>query len=190
MAPGNSRYRMDRQGAMSVADAAAQLGMSTLRLRAHLHAGHLDAYRDNRGQWRVHLDGRALPALPESPDERRINELLVEELLELREAQAAQEETIGRLTALAQRQQELLARAVDQAEAAETGPALERALRLAEQAVSRAEAETARAEGRIRARDALLERALRLLEGLVREVESPRPERGLLDRLLRRGSEG
>ncbi|HET9018550.1 MAG TPA: hypothetical protein VFN46_03130 [Acetobacteraceae bacterium] len=183
---------MDRQSAMSVAEAAAQLGMSTLRLRAHLHAGHLDAYRDNRGQWRVHLDGRALPALPEAPDERRINELLVEELLELREAQAAQEETIGRLTALAQRQQELLARAVERAEAndAAAGPALERALRLAEQAVSRAEAETARAEGRIRARDALLERALRLLEGLVREVESPRPERGLLDRLLRRGSEG
>ena len=175
---------MDGRDAVSVAEAAAQLGLSTLKVRAHLHAGHLAGFRDNRGHWRVRLDGAALPPLQGAADERQINDLLLEELLELRDQHAAQEEAIGRLASLVERQQGLLEREVAEREADRGDalqPALTRALAVAEQALTRAEAEKARAEQRIQARDELLERALGLMENMLREAEAPRHERRGLD---------
>ena len=181
---------MDGADAMSVAEAAARLGLSTLKVRAHLHAGHLAGFRNNRGHWRVRLDGAALPPLQGEADERQINELMLEELLELRDQHAAQEETISRLTALVERQQALLEKSLAERESRHQEglqPALTRALEVAEKAVARAEAEKARAEQRIRARDELLERALGLMENMLRAAEAPRSERRGFDWLLRRG---
>lgn len=182
---------MDGADTVSVAEAAARLGLSTLKVRAHLHAGHLSGFRDNRGHWHVRLDVAALPTLTGAADDRQIIDLLLEEVLELRDQSAGQEETIARLAALVEKQQAMLERALAAREAARPDdalqPALTRALALAEQALTRAEAERARAEQRIRARDVLLERALGLMESMLREAEAPKGERRGFDWLKWRG---
>ena len=187
---------MNGQSAVSVAEAAAGLGVSTLRVRAHLRAGTLAGYRDNHGHWRVRLDGAALPALAGTADEAAITELLIEELLELRDAQAETAETAARLRQVIERQQDLLDRALTLHEAGKPASdeaplaTLDRAVGLAERAVLRAEADSAQAVQKLRARDELLDRALNLLESGLRAAPARRGLHPLLRAaasLLRRG---
>src|SRR5918997_3080596 len=49
---------------LSIADAAARLGISTDTVRRKLKRGQLRAQRDNHGQWWVEVSGEAKPAEP------------------------------------------------------------------------------------------------------------------------------
>ena len=61
---GDSPSMTDATARLSVADAAARLGVSTDTVRRKLKRGHLRATRDNHGQWWIELPADAAPAAP------------------------------------------------------------------------------------------------------------------------------
>ncbi|HEY5208202.1 MAG TPA: hypothetical protein VIJ42_02035 [Stellaceae bacterium] len=155
---------------IGVAEAAARLGISTLRVRHRLRTGALKGFRDNRGHWQVRIDGGE-PAGGDQPLNRdALADMLVEELLEAKDRIDDQDVAIKRLHALVARQQDLLDRTVARLEVTARPPTggdggklkqtLDRALAMLEAAFTRQEELTARAE-RFRA---MMDRSLALLE--------------------------
>lgn len=133
-----------REGALPIAEAARRLGVSTLRVRQYVAEGRLDAIRDNRGRLRVDLG----PHGPRPPRSAAVSpvELLMEELIDLREDSAEREVQVERLEGLVGELSGLLGRALDALAAAKDEAAEDRAqaLALGEQ-TSRALALAARA---------------------------------------------
>jgi hypothetical protein len=157
--------------AVGVAEAAARLGISTLRVRHRLRTGSLKGFRDNRGHWQVRVDGPNMPGNEQPLDRDALIDMLVEELLEAKDRADEQAGAIKRLHAIIVRQQELLDRAVARLEAPSAGQAdprsadkltkaLDRALAMLETSLARQEELTVRAD-RFRA---MMERSLALLE--------------------------
>jgi hypothetical protein len=118
--------------------------VSTLRVRQYVAEGRLDAIRDNRGRLRVDLG----PHGPRPPRSAAVSpvELLMEELIDLREDSAEREVQVERLEGLVGELSGLLGRALDALAAAKDEAAEDRAqaLALGEQ-TSRALALAARA---------------------------------------------
>jgi hypothetical protein len=137
-----------REGALPIAEAARRLGFSTLRVRQYVAEGRLDAIRDNRGRLRVELG----PEGPRPPRTTAVSpaELLMEELLDLREDSAEREVQVERLERLVQELSGLLGHALDaladakdeaaenRARAAALGEQTTRALALAARAMDAA----------------------------------------------------
>lgn len=101
---------------LSVSEAAERLGISTVRVRQYVRAGQLRGFRDNRGHWRIvpPLQSRERLAADAGAElsESDAVDLLVDEILELRDIAGEREERLTRLDALAGRQQSALDRAV------------------------------------------------------------------------------
>jgi len=101
---------------LSVREAAERLGISTVRVRQYVRAGQLQGFRDNRGHWRVvpplstreQLAAAAGSELSESD----AVDLLVDEILELRDSLGEREDRLARLVTLVERQQTALDRSV------------------------------------------------------------------------------
>ena len=114
------------EGALTVAAAARRLGVSTLRIRQFVAEGRLAAMRDNRGRLRVRIgpEGVRPPAegAAASPAD-----LLMDELLEMREDGAERDAQLERLQRLVGEMSGLLGRALDALEQAKAGAAEERA---------------------------------------------------------------
>jgi excisionase family DNA binding protein len=137
-----------REGALPIAEAARRLGVSTLRVRQYVAEGRLDAIRDNRGRLRVELG----PDGPRPPRGAAVSpvELLMEELIDLREDSAEREVQVERLERLVGELSGLLGRALDalatakdeaaedRAHAAAVGEQTRRALALAARAMDAA----------------------------------------------------
>lgn len=137
-----------REGALPIAEAARRLGVSTLRVRQYVAEGRLDAIRDNRGRLRVELG----PDGPRPPRGAAVSpvELLMEELIDLREDSAEREVQVERLERLVGELSGLLGRALDalatakdeaaedRAQAAAVGEQTRRALALAARAMDAA----------------------------------------------------
>jgi excisionase family DNA binding protein len=124
------------EGALPVAEAARRLGVSSLRIRQYVAEGRLDAIRDNRGRLRVELR-------PEGPRPPRAStaapaELLIEELLEIREDGAERDQQLQRLERLVGELSGMLGRALDalEAEKDRAGEDRRRAERLRDQAAA------------------------------------------------------
>jgi excisionase family DNA binding protein len=136
------------EGHLPIAEAARRLGVSTLRVRQYVAEGRLDAIRDNRGRLRVALPPEGL----RPPRARPVlaTDLLLDELLALREEGAERDQQVERLEGVVGRLSGLLGQALDALEAAKgeaaesraraqaLGQQTERALRLAERAVAAA----------------------------------------------------
>lgn len=150
--------------------AAAQLGLSSLRVRQLIRENRLVAVRDNHGRWRVPMPQAPIAAAQyaQAPDEAAGVEILMEEALELRARLLERERAIESMTALLDRQQNALDQAVDRIEtlqpmaAADIAGQRDRAIGLAERAVVRAE----QSESRFRKLRDYLESAMRRLEAL------------------------
>lgn len=159
--------------AVSVADAASHLGISTLRVRHRLRTGTLKGFCDNRGHWQVYLD-TAPTSEPERPlDGSALTDMLVEELLEANDRIAEQDAAIKRLHGIVDRQQQTLDRIIGRLEtltASEAKPeraervrsTLKGLVELLEVVLARYAAAKADA-GRFRA---MTVRAIELLEGV------------------------
>jgi len=149
-------------GFLPLAEAAARLGVSRLKLREAIAKGVVPARRDNEGRWRADLSGlpddlaaalRDRPAAPEA-----LIEALFDEIEELVAERAGAEAERDRLAALVASQGAALERAVMAAErqASELG----RLRDVAGGALAAAEAASARAE----AMQAAADRAMQLAE--------------------------
>lgn len=143
---------LDSTSHLSVEEAAERLGVSSLRVRLWIREKRIAATLDNRGQWRVRLDGdpRDVPPTPVA-DPIEAVDALIDEIMELRHTLAEQKQASQRLQILVERQQEVLEQAVARAEA---------------ERVARQDAE-ARSDGLERG----LERALDLADAAVRLIE-------------------
>ena len=143
---------LDQTSYLSVDEAAERLGISTIRLRLWIREKRVPAVLDNQGRWRVRLDADPSNVAPvPMSDPTQAVDVLIDEIMELRQALNETRQTAERLQILAGRQQEVLAQAIDRAEAERTarvaaeehGAALDervrRALDLAEAALARAE---------------------------------------------------
>ena len=101
---------------LSVPEAAERLGISTVRVRQYIRSGQLQGFRDNRGHWRVvpPLSSRERLAAEAGGElsEADAVDLLVDEILELRDSLAERESRLARLDTLVERQQAALDRAV------------------------------------------------------------------------------
>lgn len=147
--------------ALSVAEAAERLGVSTLRVRQFVAEGRLVGLRDNTGRLRVIVP-------PDGPGPRRhaaedAAELLLDEILELRHERSEAAVDTARLVALVERQQSLLDSAAATIEAADRRALTHegqtaRALSLLERALAQAEAQRAALARNERAVDDMLKR--------------------------------
>ncbi|MGE0734177.1 MAG: hypothetical protein AB7G15_17490 [Alphaproteobacteria bacterium] len=138
---------------LSIADAAQQLGITTIRLRQMIRDGQIAATRDNLGRARVTLPSDfSVPtsASPANPADGAAVDILIDEILELREELGERDRGIAKLIDLAERQQKALERAVVRLEAV-TGEAgrsatvaeqRDRAVALAERAVAQLDQRT------------------------------------------------
>lgn len=141
---------------VSIREAARRLEVSALMIREMIHAGRLDAFRDNQGRWRLYLnDGQrgSIESAARSPPPST-EALLREEIEELAGELGERDQTVERLTALLAHQQDMLERydkvsrgmAEQGAEAIRRSDALEgtleHALSVLEQAIDRGEAAT------------------------------------------------
>jgi hypothetical protein len=165
---------------VGVAEAAAHLGISTLRVRHHLKTGALKGYRDNRGHWQVRIDGGDVASGPShelSPE--TLTDMLVDELLEAKDRIDEQDQAIDRLRGIVERQQKLLDRTLARLEALSAATpgtdtadrlrnTLDRVIALLETSLQQHEAANARAE-RFRG---MMERAIQLLEKVEPEART------------------
>jgi len=169
--------------ALSVVEAAAHFGISTLRVRHRLRTGQLRGFRDNRGHWQVRLDDHIPAAEQDRPlDGQALTDMLTEELIEANDRIEDQEAIIKRLGVVVERQQKLLERIISQLETAPSPQAaaaapessdrirvtLDRLLALLETSLQQHEAANARAE-RFRA---MMARAIELLEEMEPNVRA------------------
>ncbi len=164
---------------LSVREAAERLGISTVRVRQYVRSGQLRGFRDNRGHWRIvpPLQSRERLAAEAGTElsESDAVDLLVDEILELRDTLGEREERVNRLDALAERQQTALDRAVRELNQAQ-----------AERDAALARATSSESEGK--RLSALLARTLEQLEQalarLAAEDKSHRAALATLDRAL------
>jgi hypothetical protein len=179
---------------LSLEEAAARVGVSRMRMREAIAAGLCKGRRDNRGLWRVAL-GENLAALKSRIETARVApgalvELLFDEIEENSLMLAERDATLDRMSALVERQQEILARALSLAEA--RAPAeLDRIAAVNERATALIET----AFQKLSSRDnevfnltGLLDRAFAMISKLEDEVKRQAGvearQKGLLDRLL------
>lgn len=168
---------------LSVTEAAAHFGISTLRVRHRLRTGQLRGFRDNRGHWQVRLDDDIPAAAEDRPlDGQALTDMLTEELIEALDRIEDQETIIARLRVVVERQQKLLERLISRLEATPAPQAaasapelsdrirdtLDRLLALLETSLQQHAAANARAE-RFRA---MMARAIELLEGIEPSVRA------------------
>ena len=143
---------LDQSAYLTVDEAAERLGISTIRLRLWIREKRVQAVVDNQGRWRVRLDADPSNVAPvPMSDPTQAVDVLIDEIMELRQALNESRQSAERLKILAGRQQEVLAQAIDRAEteraaraaAEERAVALDdrvkRALDIAEAALVRAE---------------------------------------------------
>jgi excisionase family DNA binding protein len=116
----------ESEAALPVAEAARRLGVSTLRVRQYVAEGRLDALRDNRGRLLVRLDAAGVRP-PQGVPTVSATDLLMDELLELREDDAERAAQTERLTRMVGELSGLLGRALDALEQAKGEAAAERA---------------------------------------------------------------
>ena len=158
---------------LDVDRAAARLGVSTLRIRQMILEGRLEGVRDNHGRLRLRapIEVRPRPARPPEHKQELAVELLIDEIMELRQELADKQQAFERMTAVAERQQQALDKALTQLEearkvATETVPALaaqrDRAAAAAARAMDMIEKSPA-APARMAETTSLLDRVLRLL---------------------------
>jgi excisionase family DNA binding protein len=182
---------------LSLGQAAERLGVNRMRVREAIAAGVIGARRDNRGFWRVSL--AADVDVKERMREIRLNpealvELLFDEIEELNADLAERDSSLERLHAVAARQQDMLARALNLAQKSENprdskdqdrlADLNERSLRLLETAVGK----LADRDADIAKLTSLLDRAFKKISGLEgeieRRVEVADRQKSLLDRLF------
>jgi excisionase family DNA binding protein len=103
---------------LSVLEAAERLGISTVRVRQYIRSGKLRGFRNNRGHWRVvpPLQSREQLAAEAGAElsESDAVDLLVDEILELKDTLAEREERLTRLDSLIARQQQAFDRAISE----------------------------------------------------------------------------
>jgi hypothetical protein len=169
-------------GFLPLAEAAARLGVSRLKLRQAIARGAIPARRDNEGRWRADLSAApadlssARPAAPEA-----LIEALFDEIEELSAERAEAEAVRDRLAGLVAAQAAALERAVaaaeaQAAEAARLGAVAGGALAAAEAAADRAEAMQSAADRAM----ALAERASAALAAA--QAEAARLEAGMQEK--------
>ena len=170
---------------LSVAEAAARLGLSRLKIREAAARGLLPAQRDNQGQLRVSLaglTGAQLDLSGQGIDGAALMGLLFDEVEELHEALLIGEAEIEALKALAARQAQALDQAAERIEqdAAEKS----RLVDLLARALDHLEAQPGPQREQKLAR--LSERALQHLETTGEQLESAVAQSGRFDQLLAR----
>ena len=170
---------------LSVAEAAARLGLSRLKIREAAARGLLPAQRDNQGRLRVSLaglTGAQLDLSGQGIDGAALMGLLFDEVEELYEALLIGEAEIEALKALAARQAQALDQAVERIEqdAAEKS----RLVDLLARALDHLEAQPGPQREQKLAR--LSERALQHLEATGEQLESAVAQSGRFDQLLAR----
>jgi excisionase family DNA binding protein len=182
---------------LSLDEVASRLGVTRLKVREAIAAGVLRARRDNRGFWRVTLDAaeeaaERMGSLRVEPTQ--LVEILFDEVEEATAALAERSADVERLTALIDRQQELMERALKVAERAEGQQAPVPAERLAA-LNERSQTLIDRALTELEARDAdlakvsgLLDRAIGAAAGLdaevARQIDISQRQRAILDRVF------
>jgi hypothetical protein len=179
---------------LSIEDAAARVGVSRIRMREAIAVGLCSARRDNRGLWRIAL-GENLPALKTSIENARVApdalvELLFDEIEENSLLLAERDSSLERMNKLVERQQALIASALNLAEAApplETqriGAVNDRAAALIETSFQKL---TSR-DNEVFKLTGLLDRAFATIAGLEDEVKRQADvevrQKSLLDRLF------
>jgi excisionase family DNA binding protein len=188
---------------LSVREAAERLGISTVRVRQYLRSGQLRGFRDNRGHWRVvpPLQSRERLAAEAGAElsESDAVDLLVDEILELRDTLNEREERLARLDTVVERQQSALDRAMSQvselraerdaalarasageAESERLRELLARTLERLEDALARLAAEDSRHKSAL----ATLDRALSLLDTTTQRIALERETRLKLEKML------
>ena len=170
---------------LSVAEAAARLGLSRLKIREAAARGLLPAQRDNQGRLRVSLadlTGAQLDLSGQGIDGAALMGLLFDEVEELHEALLIGEAEIEALKALAARQAQALDQAVERIEqdAAEKS----RLVDLLARALDHLEAQPGPQREQKLAR--LSERALQHLETTGEQLENAVAQSGRFDQLLAR----
>lgn len=170
---------------LSVAEAAARLGLSRLKIREAAARGLLPAQRDNQGRLRVSLaglTGAQLDLSGQRTDGAALMDLLFDEVEELHEALLIGEAEIEALKALAARQAQALDQAAERIEqdAAEKS----RLVDLLARALDHLEAQPGPQREEKLAR--LSERALQHLEATGEQLESAVAQSGRFDQLLAR----
>jgi DNA repair exonuclease SbcCD ATPase subunit len=169
---------------ISVGEAAERLGISSVRVRHYLRVGRLAGFRDNRGHWRIATPLVSAAELKAGPtidiSAADAADLLVDEILELKDLLAERDHQVARLGALIERQQQALEDAARQAaercaerDAArerleQLSRALDRALEMSEQALAKSaeqERENERLQALLARTTARFEDTLKRLEG-------------------------
>jgi methyl-accepting chemotaxis protein len=162
------------EGFLPLAEAAARLGLSRLKLREGIAKGVIPARRDNEGRWRVDLS--QLPAdLPGAiadvaPDPAALMEALFDEIEDLGAEGAQARALADRLAELTARQDAALTRAADALD--QTVAERDLLAGVADRALSAAE----EAEGRATALQATTDRALGLLTRATGAIEGMQAE--------------
>jgi len=185
---------------ISVREAAERLGISSVRVRHYLRVGRLAGFRDNRGHWRIATplisveDLRAGPTIDISAADAA--DLLVDEIIELKDLLTERDGQLARLGALVERQQVALEDAAriagkernernsSEARVAQLSEALSRALALSDEAVARLRTTE---DDNAKLRADLAQRADELAAALARidtAEEQKRALGGTLDRAL------
>lgn len=140
---------------LTVAEAAGRLDLSEVRVRTLLQTGALGGARDNQGRWMVHLPPGGPPisaGVDTHVEADDAIEILLDQIVEMREADRLHSNELARQTALIERQQ----------------VALDRALALLEDANSR----TKRLEITVERAHTVAERGLHQLETAVAELKA------------------
>lgn len=158
---------------LDVDQAAARLGVSTLRIRQMILEGRLDGVRDNRGHLRLRapLEPRPRPTETGTHKQELAVELLLDEIMELRHALGEKQQSFDALSGIAARQQAALERALALVERRGATPARmdelmeqrDRAVALADRALDMIDKSPA-APARLAKTNSLLDRVLRLLD--------------------------
>lgn len=182
---------------LSLDEVASHLGVTRLKVREAIAAGVLRAQRDNRGFWRATLGAARqasdrIAAAKVAPTQ--LVEILFDEVEEATAALAERNADVERLTALLDRQQELMERALRVAEHAQSQQTSVPAERLAalnarsQTLIDRALTELETRDAELSKVSGLLDRAMGAAAGLdaevARQVEISRRQRALLDRLF------
>jgi len=139
---------------ISVREAAERLGISSVRVRHYLRVGRLAGFRDNRGHWRISTPLTSVDELRAGPtidiSAADAADLLVDEIIELKDILAERDGQLARMGALLERQQgaledaariagkERTERRAAEARIAQLSDALSRALAVSEEALTKA----------------------------------------------------
>lgn len=159
---------------ISVREAAERLGISSVRVRHYLRVGRLAGFRDNRGHWRIATPLTSVDELRAGPtidiSAADAADLLVDEIIELKDLLAERDGQLARIGALVERQHVALddaariagrernERLAAEARIAQLSEGLARALAISDEALakaSRAEENNARLKSELaeKARD-------------------------------------